>query len=65
MNFELIDHTVALALVGLVAAVALVGLAGMVTLSVPAVRTVTRHRSARRSQQKSLRAYYGHATHAH
>ena len=65
MNFELIDHTVALALVGLVTAVALIGLAGIVTLSVPAVRTVAQHRSVRRSRHQSLRAYYRHVTHAH
>lgn len=65
MNFELFDPAVARALVGLVAAVALVGLAGVVTLAVPAVRTVARHRSIRRSRHESLRAYYGHPTHAH
>ena len=65
MNFELFDPAVARALVGLVAAVALIGLAGIVTLSVPAVRSVARHRTIRRSRHQSLRTYNSHLTHAH
>jgi hypothetical protein len=65
MTFELFDPTAVRLFAGLVAAVVLVGLAGMVTLAVPAVRSVARHRTERRSRHQSLRAYYRGLTHAH